>query len=322
MANCVAEQKRTGHAQSQQPRTSYCLFQEPWWLDAVAPEGWSEAVVSKGGLVTARMPYVISRKYGLTTITRPSLTPTLGPWHLSKAGIKTTTRLRAEKDSVEALLSQLPHHHRCAINCDPALANVLPFHWAGFKLSVRYTYRLPDLSDLDAVWKNFATNIRSDIRKAQKKVTVEHDLGSAAFMETYAKTFARLGKRLPISLDFLSRLDQSLEKQERRRQFFAVDDQGRVHASIYLVWDDRCAYYLLGGGDPELRNSGATSLLVWAAIQYAATVSQAFDFEGSMLEPVERFFRAFGSVQTPFYQAARIDNRMLRVAASLLGKVA
>jgi len=322
VANVLAKVKECAVVSVKQTIGSYCLFQEPWWLNAVAPRGWREAIVKKGDQLVARMPYVVSRKCGLTTITRPSLTPTLGPWHRRRSDVKSTTRLREEKDNIEALLAQLPPHHRCAINCDPAIVNLLPFHWAGFRLSVKYTYRLSDLSDLDAVWKGFATNIRSDVRKAQKRVTIEHDLGTEPFLETFAKTFARQGQRSPVSRDFLDRLDNVLEKQNKRRQFFAVDDQGRIHAAIYLVWDDRCAYYLLGGGDPELRNSGATSLLVWTAIQHAATVSQAFDFEGSMLEPVERFFRAFGASQTPYCQATRISGRMLRVVASLMGKAA
>ena len=30
-----------------------------------------------------------------------------------------------------------------------------------------------------------------------------------------------------------------------------------------------------------------------------------FDFEGSMLRPVERFFRGFGSLQTPYLRVSR-----------------
>ncbi|MEX0611874.1 MAG: GNAT family N-acetyltransferase [Pirellulales bacterium] len=300
---------------------SYCLFQDPWWLDAVAPDGWSEAVVRKGDEVVARMPYVASRKYGTLSITRPRLTPTLGPWHRT-TGAKSVKRLRTEKDNIEALLDQLPPYDRCSIMCHPNLVNLLPFHWAGFQLAVKYTYRFPDLSDLDAIWKGFAENIRSDIRKSQKHVGIECDLGTSQFIATYTKTFQRQGRNSPVSPAFLERLDDVLARRGRRRQLFAVDGKRRIHAAVYMVWDDRCAYYLMGGGDPELRNSGATSLLLWNAIQHAATVSNSFDFEGSMLEPVERFFRAFGAVQTPYYQAHRINSRVLRLAAAFWGRAA
>ncbi|MNZ86002.1 hypothetical protein D3C78_1048120 [compost metagenome] len=94
--------------------------------------------------------------------------------------------------------------------------------------------------------------------------------------------------------------------------FIAEDDQGRRHAGVYLIWDENSAYYLMGGGDPELRNSGATSLCMWEAIRFSATVTRRFDFEGSMLEPVEHFFRAFGAIQQPFSCASKTPSRLLR----------
>lgn len=35
-------------------------------------------------------------------------------------------------------------------------------------------------------------------------------------------------------------------------------------------------------------------------------VTDVFDFHGSMLQPVERFFRAFGGQQTPYLSVTRI----------------
>jgi hypothetical protein len=72
-----------------------------------------------------------------------------------------------------------------------------------------------------------------------------------------------------------------------------------------VVRDRRTAYYLMGGGDPQLRTSGAGSLLLWEAIRQTRTAVSVFDFEGSMLRPVERFFRAFGGRQSPYLRISR-----------------
>jgi hypothetical protein len=96
---------------------------------------------------------------------------------------------------------------------------------------------------------------------------------------------------------------------------FACDDADQVHAVAYVVWDRHAAFYLLGGGDPELRTSGAASLLMWEAIMQARGVTDVFDFEGSMLKPIERFFRAFGAQQTPYLYVSRTT----RTANALLG---
>lgn len=120
---------------------------------------------------------------------------------------------------------------------------------------------------------------------------------------------------LPYTRELVRRLDSACEAQNARRMFFAEDAQGRTHAAIYLVWDENSAYYLMGGGDPELRSSGASSLLLWEAIQFAATVSNKFDFEGSMGESIERFFRGFGARQVPYFYVRRM-NRRLQILSS------
>ena len=49
------------------------------------------------------------------------------------------------------------------------------------------------------------------------------------------------------------------------------------------------------------RPAGANTLLYWEAIRLAAEVSRVFDFEGSMVEPIEHYFRGFGGRQTPYF---------------------
>ena len=73
----------------------------------------------------------------------------------------------------------------------------------------------------------------------------------------------------------------------------------------------------MGGSDPNLRNSGAMSLCMWEAIKFASTKTKKFDFEGSMIESVERYFRAFGAEQKPYFHITKVLSYMLRMAKSL-----
>ena len=91
--------------------------------------------------------------------------------------------------------------------------------------------------------------------------------------------------------------------------FIARDSENRMHAAFYLVCDHLSAYYLMGGANPELRNSGAASLCLWEAIRFASPICSRFDFEASMIEPVKGFFRGFGARQVPYFQI----NKMSRV---------
>lgn len=285
------------------------IFQQPWWLEAVAPNKWNFIEVSKENQVLASLPYFIEKRKGLTFLTMPKLTQTLGVW-LAPSEAKYSKQLAQQKDLMISLIKQLPPHDYFLQNFHYSVTNWLPFYWQGFNQTTRYTYVIESLVDLDAVWCEFQENIRREIRKAKKQLIVCKNLDIEKFLDINSMTFQRQGLKVPYSREFVQRLNIACQKYNAREIFYAKDAKGRIHAAIYIVWDENSAYYLMGGADPELRNSGATSLLIWEAIQFAATVTQKFDFEGSMIESVERFFRAFGARQVPYFQISRMSRRM------------
>jgi lipid II:glycine glycyltransferase (peptidoglycan interpeptide bridge formation enzyme) len=161
------------------------------------------------------------------------------------------------------------------------------------------------LSDLEAVYSNFQSNIRTDIKKAEKILQIKEDLQIEDFYKINTKTFERQGECIRYSLDFLKVLDEACLKNNCRKIFYAIDDENNIHAAIYIIWDENSAYYLMSGSDPVLRHSGANSLLLWHAIQFASRVTKKFDFEGSMIENIERFFRAFGTNQKQYFNISK-----------------
>lgn len=294
------------------------LFAQAWWLDAVAGDSWEVAVVEKGGEIVASMPFVSSQRYGFKLIAQPPLTQTLGPW-LRQTNTKYAKRLSREKDLMEGLIDQLPKYDHFSQNWDHAQTNWLPFYWKGFSQTSRYTYRIEELGDSDQIWAGLQQNVRTDIKKAanRENLKIRDDLPLSDFYALNAMVFQRQGRRVPYSEKFVRQIDQAASARNCRKIFIAEDDQGRHHAGVYLIWDKNSAYYLMGGGNPELRNSGATSLCIWEAIKFASTVTDAFDFEGSMLESVERFFRSFGARQTAYHSISHTPSRTMQAALSV-----
>lgn len=297
------------------------IFAQPWWLDAVAPGFWNEAIIQRDGQCIARMPYVTQRRHGSLRITMPPLTQTLGPW-LHYSSEKYASRLSEEKDLISQLISQLPRFAKFNQRFHHRITNWLPFYWHGFSQTTRYTYVIPTLENLDEIWNGMASNIRREIRKAEKSVGVRNDRGLGAFLNLNEMVFRRQKIEIPYSRAVAERIDAACGARTCREIFFAEDATGRLHAALYLVWDSEAAYYLMGGGDPDLRTSGATSLLFWRAINYAATVTRSFDFEGSMIEPIERFFRAFGARQVPYFQITKVNSSLLKMADAIRSSIA
>lgn len=279
------------------------LFSRPWWLDeSVGSENWDVISVMRGDEVVASMPYVKKRRLLFTEITMPKLTPKLGPW-IKPIEAKLTTQLDREKEYLSELLEGLPRFTYFVQAWDMKYKYWFPFYWAGFEQTTRYTYVLDDLTDMDALWGGLRENIRRECRKAEKRfqIVVKDDLGISEFLKLNALTYQRQGRLPPDSSEFLERMDKVCSENKCRKIFIALDPDGKMHAGVYLVWDENSAYYLMGGGDPELRNSGATSLCMWQAINFASTVTQKFDFEGSMIQQVEKFFRGFGAKPAEYY---------------------
>ena len=252
------------------------------------------------------MPWVKKRKFGLTFLTHPFLTQTLGPWFDDpSSGTKYSTQLARQKDLTELLIKQLPKHDYFGQNFSPLITNWLPWYWKGYEQTTKYTYQLHDIGDHKRVFDDFEKNIRGYIRKAEKNgivVTTENTIDD--FLPLNSAVFSRQGLKSPYDVDFVRRLDAACQEQGARKIFIARDQFGIPHAGVYLVYNQFCAYNIMIGGDPSLRSSGATSLAMWEAIKFASTITQTFDFEGSMIEPIERFFRGFGAIQTPYFRVS------------------
>lgn len=288
------------------------IFSQAWWLDLVAGDNWDVCLVVKDDKIYASMPYFFIKKFGMSLLVQPQLTQALGPWMRSSTA-KYGKGLAQQKIMMESLIDQLPKYHYFSQSWHYSITNWLPFYWRGFEQSTGYTYVIEDLSDVDSIWKEFMVNIRTDIRKADTKLGLKviSDLPFSVFLDLNRLTFKRQGMSLPYSENFVNNLVQRAKERDQCRWFVAQDDAGKNHAGVLIVWDSESAYYLMGGGDPELRNSGATSLCMWEAIKFASTVTKRFDFEGSMIEPVERFFRAFGAKQIPYFKLVHRPSRWL-----------
>jgi hypothetical protein len=293
---------------------AYSLFQQPWWLDAVAPGAWSEVSISHGDRVVARLPYVSKSRLGLTVLGQPPLTQTLGPW-IEPSTAKRATALGNEMALLSDLVAQLPRADRFAQLLAPQVLNALPFYWAGYDLSVRYTYRLDDLGSETGLWDGLHSSVRRAIRKARRQVEVRDDLGLETLRDLVTKTFARQGLPVPFPWDLVERIEAACARRGARQMLFAVDGSGHVHAATYVVHDSSTAYNILSGAEPELRASGAGPLLLWDSIMRVTPSTEVFDFEGSMLPGIEIHYRHFGGRLTPYLFVTRNSARMRALLA-------
>lgn len=298
------------------------IFSKDWWLDSVGPENkyWDVILIEKGGQIVASMPYIVGRKHNFKTIEMPKLTQNLGPYIKYPENQKYETKLSYEKEIMTEIIEKIPDVAYFSQNFNYRITNWLPFYWKGFKQTTRYTYIIDNLNNINQIWNNFSSNTRKQIKKAEKQVKVFTSDDLYLFYKINIMSFERQKIVIPYTYSFIEKLDNNLKQRNCRKIFFAKDSQDNIHAAIYILCDENSAIYLMGGGNPELRNSGATSLLMWEAMKYASNITNNFDFEGSMLPQVEPFFRGFGAIQTPYFSISKTYSKLYKLLS--LGKEA
>jgi len=298
------------------------VWHQPWWLDATAGEDeWDVLSVIDSGQVAATLPYTLVKRRGFTIMGQPPLTQSLGPW-FSSTGAGDVPKLSMQHKLLGQIADSLPNVDSYAQNWLPEMGNWLPFHWRGFNQTTRYTYRLSLEGGGENMWNNLEGSLRWEIRKAGDKnglVATEVDSLDLVW-PVIRETFERQGQQVPFSRNLLERILVRGSKEGAVSLYLARDANETTHAAAVVVRDSVRAYYLLGGTAPGFRRTGGMSLLLWHALQDAQDKGlHIFDFEGSMIEPVEKFFRTFGTVQTPYFRVGKDFSRSLRLLRNLRG---
>jgi hypothetical protein len=287
------------------------LFSRDWWLDTACGEDkWDVLIAEEKGNILAAMPLYIPHP---KVVSMPPYTQTMGVWFAPEAeDAKYTTTLGKRQALCQTFTEALKQYPSFLQNFHYKITDWLPFYWAGYRQTTRYTYLLQHIREPDRLWNNMSPNIRRNISKARDKfqIEVKPDIPVDDFLRVYALSFKRQ-RRLPPHIDTLKRLIAECRKRGQGRLWGGYDKEGRLHAVAFLVWQESSAYYLAGGGDPVFRESGAHSLVLWEGIQDVSRYTSLFDFEGSMIVGVERFFREFGAIQTPFFTISRNERSLL-----------
>jgi Acetyltransferase (GNAT) domain len=293
------------------------IFCRSWWLKAV---GEARVLGYFGGdEVQAGIPLIFEKRFGIEVCAMPRLTQTWGVVIRPSEGKGVTTAAR-ENNILKAFAGRLSEIELFFHSFHPSLLNWLPFQWAGFRQTTRFTYLIEDLSDQFRVWNDMADNTRRQIRRAEKSGISVVPCRIEDVYRCEFQSYLRQNRKPPHTEAFLKRLYSATEENGCGTCFAAIDEHENIHSAGFLVWDRKRAYLLVRGSEEQFRSSGASSLLVWHAIQFAATRSRSFDFVGSIVENIERFNRDFGAKQTPYNYLTKLPP-LVQCGLQIIGKL-
>jgi predicted N-acyltransferase len=246
-----------------------------------------------------------AKKVGLSYYIVPPFSPSNGLFFINPA-VNAASRNSFEKElhtAIAGLFKQLKGFLK--ISAFPVgISDMQVYYWNGFKVTPNYTYRLALNGSEDDLFASLSSEKRKSIRKAGKdglQVSLTTDM--KVVRELILKTFTRKNKKLNETL-----LDKILFGFANATNSFAYVAQadGSNIACTFCVTDKDTCYYLFGGYDEKNRHHGAGPACMWNAILHAKSKGiTVFDFEGSMLPEVEKYFREFGGVQHAYYSIHR-----------------
>ena len=277
------------------------IFHEGWWLDVATDGKYAAAEVSSGGRTVGKLPYLLSRRKGLSHLIMPTLTHFLGPAVVEGEG-SANTRFLKRLNITRELISKLPSATSYEIKCHAGVTDVIAFQAESFQTTVQFTHEIHPLPE-QALWKKMRDKTRNVIRRAQESYEVVQLDDARSFVEIYA---ANLREKNYLDLVDCRRIIDSCLSRNRGRILAAKSRSGELIAANFCVWDAKYSYYLMstraqGGGN------GVGSLLVWNAILDAANRNLVFDMDGLSSEGGILFFAGFGADVRPRYVAKRFS---------------
>lgn len=247
----------------------------------------------------------IYRGLGYNMIYTPQLTQTLGVLLPPRTSEKYERGLSKEMKILNELVRVIPSFSYFRMQFHFSFTNWLPFYWTGYKQTTLYTYVIPDLTDLERVFTNFAHSKRQNIRKAEKVVSVFTDLSAEDFYANNVFTLRKIGEPIVFSFDHFRRIYDAAHRNGCGKTWYALDDQKNIHAAIFVVFDKKSAHYLVSTIDHDFRSSGAPTLLLRDAIAYVSQYTKQFNLCGSVIRGVENSFRKLGAIQRPYFSISK-----------------
>lgn len=281
------------------------IFSQPWWLDAVCgAENWDVFVIERSGMLCAALPYYIEEQNGCRIITKAKNTQNNGILFNYPPKQKITTRISFEMKIINELIDCIE-----SLDIDKyeqqfhySFTNWLPFYWRGYNEITRYTYVIEDTSNYNSIFDHYDTNLRKNLRKAQKFCFLSDNISKEEFYRINSLSFEKQNRVIPWDFEYFIRLSEACQANNAGKMIATVDENGESLSVAYVVWDEQSVYYLLNGTDYSKKDLQSNDYLINESIKFAGQMDKKFDFEGSVIKPIERSFRQFGGTPMQYFR--------------------
>lgn len=289
------------------------IFMQPWWLDAVcAGKEWDVLLAEDDHhAILGAMPYLLRKRLWLKYIVMPQQTQIGGIWvtaDITGDKWRTAEVCRQIKEQLDTM--GLAYYYQQYL---PGSLCVDAMRALGFRTRERVTYRVEDLSSLDALIDSFSKNKKRQLQKALS-LHAERTMEVEDFYRFHCQCLEARKRKISYSREFLLVLERKARRMKQCQILSICNADGKPYAAAFLIWDANYMYYLIPAFDPAFRESGASALLVLEAMKLAREKHVRFDFEGSMDKGVAKHYKQFGSTPFTYFSVEKYYKPLFRLA--------
>ena len=254
-----------------------------WYLDATAGN-WDALVY---GNYEAVMPLTYRRKMGIEYLYQPYFVQQLGIF--SKEKLKETES--------RFFFNEVIKNYRFAdiyVN-----ASFLPKQ-NDFNAKPRKNHILDLNANYEILKKPYSISTRRNIQKAANEGLHLKTMKAELVLELFKAFNPTNNLAEPDYKAFLNLVKAAQSNAETIIEGVFNHKEELQSAGIFILSSKRL-YYLMGASTGDGKKAGAMHFLFDSLIQQFAGQEMTFDFEGSEIEGVARFFKSFGAIESVYY---------------------
>jgi len=251
------------------------LYPYSWYLDLVNP-GWDALVRGDYEMV---MPLTITRKIGFSLLLQPILSQQLGMFSASPT---------SEIDILE-FLTEIFHRFRYIDICLNK-ENKVPRE--SINIKERGNYEL-DLGSGPV----YNSNTKRNLQKGRANAFEFREIA----IQDYLDLKFSPGEEIGVDRGYMENLFGGLAERDRG-QAFGLFLENRLQAAAVLGYARTRVIYMNGCSSPTGKETRAMFVLMDYLIGHSIGKAPVFDFEGSEIPGVARFFEGFGGVKTAYHR--------------------
>lgn len=225
------------------------------------------------------------------------ITPPLSPYALE---------FDSDSNALKSFLEFLNQNHRKVyvhlILNNTNTANKSVLEDGGFSMSKKPNFILDLRNTPQDLKKGLSSTRRRHINKAERELENRFNTDRLKAFDLFRDTYKKGGLSIPEV--FFNELQN--ESTSHEQILACVYDDDELQAANLCVVSGKVAYYLLGGLNPQIKNNHAGSYSLWNCILKARELgAETFNFCGSSVPGIARFFKSFGAHQIQYLEVKK-----------------